>query len=251
MEKRLLGGPAGSASSRLVEQSNIRAGLKRRYFLFGTISTFQAARTAVPSRRFRCLREIHDPAQWCCFACSSFGWCAGWSCFLPCLLLRGVAWPPLAVFLVGLLFPCLLLGGAAWSPSLGAVAFFLFLFSGAAFLSILWVSFPFVSVGWCCLASSFFGSWCFATPHGLGVGLLGCWAVGSGVGVSGGSVVRCCVLGRVLGGWVWRWCLVVEHWVAKRMGAFGVFSVWIGVGVFLKPCFLFWARITMKTTLEK
>ena len=58
-------------------------------------------------------------------------------------------------------------------------------------------------------------------------------------------MVRCCVLGRVLGGWVWRWCLVVECWVgcwvAKRMGAFGVFSVWIGVGVFLKACFLVWA----------
>ena len=54
----------------------------------------------------------------------------------PCLLLRGVAWPPLGG----------VLGGA---------------------------TFPLSSVGWC-LASSFIGSWCFATPHdGLGVGLLG------------------------------------------------------------------------------
>ena len=57
--------------------------------------------------------------------------------------------------------------------------------------------------------------------------VLGCWAVGSGVGVLGRSVVRCCVLGRVLGGWVWRWRLVVECWVgcwvAKRMG--GVWGV--------------------------
>ena len=73
------------------------------------------------------------------------------------------------------------------------------------------LGFPFSSVGWCCLASSFFGSWCFATSHdGLGVGVLGSW------------VVRCCVLGRVLGGLVGRWRLVVECrvgcWVAKRMG---------------------------------
>ena len=32
--------------------------------------------------------------------------------------------------------------------------------------------------------------------------------------------------------------------------AFGVFIVWIGVGVFLKACFLVWARITMKMTLK-
>ena len=194
MEKRWLGGPAESASSRLVEHANIRAGLKRGYLLFGTISKFQAARMAVPSHRFRCRREIHVPPQWCCFACSSFGWCTGRSCFLPCLLLRGVAWP----------------------PSLGAVAFFPLLSNGAAFPSLFWVGFPFSSVGWCCLASSFFGSWCF-----------GC----CGVKWFGGSVVRCCVLGRVLGGWVWRWCLVVECWVgcwvAKRMrGVWGVQWCW-------------------------
>ena len=135
MEKRLLGGLADSASSRLVEQANIRAGLKRRYLLFGTISTFQAARMAVPSHRFRCLREIHVPAQWCCLACSTFGRCTGWSCFLPCVLLRGVAWPPplgaVAFFLFfsvvlpsfpsfGWVFPSLQLGGAPWPPpSLG------------------------------------------------------------------------------------------------------------------------------------
>ena len=132
MEKRLLGGPADRASSRLVEQANIRAGVKRRYVLFGTISKFQAARIAVPSHRFRCLREIHVPAHWYCFACT-------------------LLW---AVFLVGLLCP----------------------------LS---------SVGWCCLASSFFGSWCFATlPDGLGVGLLGGWVGCCGVRWLGGSVLR-------------------------------------------------------------
>ena len=72
------------------------------------------------------------------------------------------------------------------------------------------------------------------TPRdGLVVGLL---AVASGVGVLGGSVVRCCVLGRLLSGWVWRWvwCLVVG----------------LGVGVFLKACFLVWARIAMKATAK-
>ena len=38
-----------------------------------------------------------------------------------------------------------------------------------------------------------------ATPRD-GLVLEGCWAVGSGVGVFGGSVVRCCVLGRAFGG---------------------------------------------------
>ena len=97
MEKRLPGGPADSASSRLVEQTNIRAGLKRRHLLFGTTSTFQAARMAVPSHRFWGPREIHVPAV-----------------VLLCLLLLWV------VYWVGLLSPCLLLGGAAWPPpSLG------------------------------------------------------------------------------------------------------------------------------------
>ena len=127
---------------------------------------------------------------------------------------------------MGLLFPYPLLGGAAWHPSLGAVAFFPLLFSGAAFLSLLWVGFPFSSVGWCCLASSFSGSWCFATPHdGLGVGVLGGWVGCWGVGVFGV-------------GWLRGW------------EEFGVFSVWIGVGVFLKAGFLVWARITIKTTLK-
>ena len=69
---------AGQVARRLVEQAHIRVVLNRRYLLF---ATFQAARTAVPSHRFRCLREIHVPAQWCCFACSSFGWCTGWGYF--------------------------------------------------------------------------------------------------------------------------------------------------------------------------
>ena len=77
----MLGGPRHGASSRIVEQANIRA-LKGRHLLFGTISTFQVARVAVPSHRFRCLREIHVPAHWwCCIACSSFGWCIGWGYF--------------------------------------------------------------------------------------------------------------------------------------------------------------------------
>ena len=158
----MLGGPADSVSSRLVEQANIRAGLKRRHLLFGTISTFQAARMAVPSHRFRCLREIHVPAQWCCFACSSFGWCTGWSCFLPCLLLGGAAWPP---------------------PSLGRGA--------------------------------------LPPQHdGLGVWLLGCWAVRSSVGVVGFGV----------GVWL--------------------LSVGWGVGWGVLESFLVWAQITMKTTLK-
>ena len=79
---------------------------------------------------------------------------------------------------------------------------------------------------------------------GLGVGLLGLggW---SGVGVLGGSVVRFCVLGRALGGWVWRWvrCLVVGlgfgwgvGWLSG-WGAFGVLSVWIGVWGVLESMF--------------
>ena len=128
----MLGGPVNSASSRLVEQANICAGLKRRYLLFGT-STFQAACMAVPSHRFRCLREIHVPAQWCCFACSSFGWCTGWSYFLPYLLLGvlpGLLWVLLRFLFFSVVLPSfpsfgwvfnsLQLGGAAWPPpSLG------------------------------------------------------------------------------------------------------------------------------------
>ena len=174
-----MGGLADSVSSRLVGQANIRAGPKRRYLLFGTILTFQVARMAV-------LREIHVPAHWCCFACSPYGWCIGCCCFLPCLLLRGVAWPPLGG----------VLGGA---------------------------TFPLSSVGRCCLASSL--RCCCVFPL-----LYVCW----GVRWFGGSVVRCCVLGRVLGGWVVGvgvgvWLLSVG-WSRGRV-AFGVFSVWIGVGV--------------------
>ena len=48
------------------------------------------------------------------------------------------------------------------------------------------------------------------------------------------------------------WLLSVGWGVGwlRGWGAFGVFSVWIGVGVFLRACFLVWARITMKTTLK-
>ena len=94
----------------------------------------------------------------------------GCGCFLPCLLLRGVAWLPLGG----------VLGGA---------------------------TFPLSSV-----------------------------------------VVRCCVLGRVLGGWHWRWCLVVECWVVKRKGGVWGCSV-SGLVMGLQACFLVWDRITMKTTL--
>ena len=73
-------------------------------------------------------------------------------------------------------------------------------------------------------------------------------------------MVRCCVL-RVgscvgwLGGWVSRWCLEVGWlgWVFGGVlggrvvvGASGVLSVGIGVGVFLKAFFLVWARTTLK-----
>ena len=111
---------------------------------------------------------------------------ADFSLVFCCVVLLGLL---RAVFLVGLLFPCLLLGGAAWPPpSLGRGAL------------------PPHMMGWVL--------W--------GVGVLGCWAVGSGVGVLGGSVVRCCVLCGVLGGWVWRWCLVVECWVGCWVARRGV-----------------------------
>ena len=61
-----------------VEQANIRGCLKRRYLLFGTISTFEVARMAVPSLRFRCPREIQVPARWCLL--HMMGWVLGcWS----------------------------------------------------------------------------------------------------------------------------------------------------------------------------
>ena len=92
--------------------------------------------------------------------------------------------PPLGGALGGATFPLSSVGRCCLASSFGCCCIFPLLFSGAAFLSLLWAGFPFSSVGWCCLASSFFGSWCFASPHdGLGVGLLGYWAVGSGVGV--------------------------------------------------------------------
>jgi len=46
----------------VIEQANIRACLRRKYLLFGTIETFQASRMAVLSHRFRCPREIQVPA---------------------------------------------------------------------------------------------------------------------------------------------------------------------------------------------
>ena len=45
---------------------------------------------------------------------------------------------------------------------------------------------------------------------------------------------------------VWLLCV---GWLGG-WAAFGMFSVWIGVGVFLKACFLVWARIAMKSTLK-
>ena len=175
METRLLGGPADSASSRLVEQANIRAGLKRRYLLFGTISTFQVhvwlyfhidVGVCVRSTFRHSLLllwvvfwvELLSPLSsvaWCCLA--SFGLCSWWCYFSH-------------------------VGRCCLASFFGCCCVFPILFSGAAFL---WVGFPFSSVGWCCLASSFFGSWCFAS-HMMGW-MLGCWVVG------------------VLGGWVGCW----------------------------------------------
>ena len=132
MEKRLLGGPADSASSRLVEPAIIRAGLKRRYLLCGAISTFQAARMAVPSHRFRCPREFTFQHSGAALPAPPWGGrCSGWSCFFRrCLQLCGAAWPPSLFFSVvlpsfpafGWVFPSLQLGGAAWPPPLGRSA---------------------------------------------------------------------------------------------------------------------------------
>ena len=146
----------------VIEQANIRACLRRRYLLLGTISTFQGARMALLSHRLRCGRQIQVPPWWCCFASSFFGWCSGWGYFsldfcrvvLLCLLLLRV------VFWVGLLFPCLLLGGAAWhTPPLGGVVFPTFAFCRLPFPPLGGAAFTSSSVGWCCFASSFFG-WC-------------------------------------------------------------------------------------------
>ena len=191
MEKRLLGGSADCASSRLVEQANICVGLKRRYF-FGTIqhfrrhvwlylhidfgvrvrSTFQHGGSSLPAPP---LGGVLGGAAFSLVFC--------------CVVLLGLLlW---AVFLVGLLFPCLLLGGAAWPPPLGAVAFFLF-------FSVVLPSFP--SFGWVFPSLQLGGA--AGTPPSLGRGalrVLGCWGVGvlggwvgcSGVGRFG---VACCVL---------------------------------------------------------
>ena len=86
---------------------------------------------------------------------------------------------------------------------------------------------PLSSVAWCCLASSFFGSWCSATPHdGLVVGLLGGWVACWGVRWFG---VACWVVCWAVGVGVGVWLLGVG-WSRGRV-AFGVTSVWIGVGV--------------------
>ena len=91
-----------------------------------------------------------------------------------------------AVYWVELLFPCLLLRGAAWPPPLGAVAFFLFFSMVLPSFPSFGSFFPSLQLG-CCLASSFCGSWCFATQHdGLGVGVLGCWVGCWGVRWFGG-----------------------------------------------------------------
>ena len=225
MEKRLRGGLADSASSRLVEQANIRAGLQRRYLLFGTISTFQAARVDV---------YLHIDVG---------------VCVRPTFQHSGAA---LSAAPVGGV-----LGGAAVS----------LVFCWAVLPGLLWVLLR--------LSSSF--QWCCLPPPPLGgFSLLFCWVVLLGFLLPFGSVavfpspvwshdgLGCWGVGRLVGCWSVEWfgdsvlragscvgwldlALVLGCWVAKRMGVLGVFSVWIGVGVFLKACFLVWARITMKS----
>ena len=167
-----------------------------------------------PGRQFRlserqvvtdlAVEHLHPPLlplllrlilQWCCFACSSFGWCTGWSCFLPCLLL----------------------GGAAWPPSLGAVAFFLF-------FSVVLPSFP--SFRWVFPSLKLGGA---AWPPPLGRGalpknmmgwVLGCWAVGRLLGC---QVVRwfgvaCWVVCWVVGFGVGVWLLSVGWGVGWLRG---------------------------------
>ena len=143
------------------------------------------------------------------------------------------------VFWVRLLFPCLLLGGAAWHTlSLGGGVFSLSFLEGAAFLPP-----PFsgasLSLFFCYVVLLGLFLWVFsllllraaAFLLLLWVGrfsLLFCWVVLLGVlQFWGGWVVRCCVLGRVLGGWIVRWvgCLVVGCWVS-----FGWVSVWVLFG---------------------
>ena len=134
------------------------------------------------------------------------GRCSGWSCF----------------------FRCLQLGGAAWPPSL--------------FFSVVLPSFP--AFGWVFPSLQLGGAaW---LPPSLGRGALPPHMM---VWVLGGWVVRwvvCWVVWLGVGVWLlsagWGVC-----WVAKRMGGRGgrrrvggVFSVWIGVEVFLKACFLVW-----------
>ena len=66
----------------VIEQANIRACLKRRYLPFGTISTFQSARMALLSHRFRCTVVLLGTLLlWVVFwvelliPLSSVGWC--------------------------------------------------------------------------------------------------------------------------------------------------------------------------------
>ena len=70
--------------------------------------------------------------------------------------------------------------------------------------------------------------------------------VGSGVGWLG--------LALVFGGWVvprgWGEGEGEEEGRRDEGGAFGVFSVWIGVGVFLKACFVVLARTKMKAAAK-
>ena len=96
-----------------------------------------------------------------------------WGCFLPCLLLSGVAWPPLGGVLGGATFPLSSVGRCCLASFLRCCCVFPLVFSGAAFLSLLWVVFP------------------FSLSHHMMGWMLGCWAVGSTVGVLGGSVCGC------------------------------------------------------------
>ena len=142
---------------------------------------------------------------------------------------------------MGLLFPCLLWGGAAW-----LLLWVLLRFSSSVVLP----SFP--SFGWVSPSLQLGGA---AWRH-PSLGWVGCWVVGVlggwvgcwGVGRFGRFGVSCWVVCLVVGFGVGVWLL--GCWWLRGWAAFGVFSAWIGVGVFLKACFLVWARTTMKSTLK-
>ena len=191
---------------------------------------------------------------WCCFASSSFGWCTGWICFLPCLLLGGAALPPPPLWICFL--PCLLLGGAGWPPPplggvLGGSAFSLvFCWVVLLCLLLLWVVYwvdllsPLSSVGWCCFASSSFG-WCTGWICFLPCLLLGgaAWPPPPLGGVLGGSAFSLVFCWVVLVGllllWVVYWVDLLSPlssvgWCCFASSSFGWCTGWICI----LPCLL-------------